>query len=372
MSLADCTVLVVEDHEFQRRTMLQILANLGAGALQEAADGEGALELLGGGAPADVVVCDLDMPGMDGVEFLRHLAERAIPASVVIVSALDDAVVRAAETTARAYGVEVLGVVRKPLTARRLLEVVGLHQPVRPARTAASAPPSAWQEALAAGAVTALAAPRVDLRSGRIAGVRVGAVREADGERHAAERDAVAPEPAAAVADLLLAAACRALLDPRVGPGLDATVVLPPAALADLGLADRLAARAAAHGVAPQRVTIALPGRPALPATPGQLDVLTRLRLRGFGLGLEEPATPTAGEDLPLTEVGLACDSGDEALEAGIAAFQARGVRVVALGCGTAARTDAVAQLGCDRAQGLAVGPVSVVEEALPWAEVAT
>ena len=72
MTLADCTVMVVEDHEFQRRTTLQMLANLGVGALLEAADGDSALALLGRGV--DIVVCDLDMPGMDGVEFLRHVA----------------------------------------------------------------------------------------------------------------------------------------------------------------------------------------------------------------------------------------------------------------------------------------------------------
>ena len=75
MTLADCTVMVVEDHEFQRRTTLQILANLGAGALVEAADGEGALVLLGSDPRPDIVVCDLDMPGMDGVEFLRRVSE---------------------------------------------------------------------------------------------------------------------------------------------------------------------------------------------------------------------------------------------------------------------------------------------------------
>ena len=40
MTLADCTVMVVEDHEFQRQTTLQMLANLGVGALLEAADGD--------------------------------------------------------------------------------------------------------------------------------------------------------------------------------------------------------------------------------------------------------------------------------------------------------------------------------------------
>lgn len=128
MTLAHCTVLVVEDHEFQRRTMLQILANLGAGALLEAADGEGALTLLDAGRRPDVIVCDLDMPGMDGFEFFRHLADRDLDAGLVIASGLDEPLVREAEATALALGLTVLGVMRKPLTARRLLEVVSLQR----------------------------------------------------------------------------------------------------------------------------------------------------------------------------------------------------------------------------------------------------
>src|SRR5436190_7848392 len=121
--------MVVEDHEFQRRTTLQILANLGAGELLEAADGWGALARLGADPRPDIVVCDLDMPGMDGVEFLRHVSELHSGTAIVIASGLDESVLRSAEATARGYGLEVLGAIRKPLTARRLLQAVGLHRP---------------------------------------------------------------------------------------------------------------------------------------------------------------------------------------------------------------------------------------------------
>ncbi|WP_320670591.1 response regulator [Patulibacter defluvii] len=122
--LAAATVLVVEDHDFQRRTMLQILANLGASALLEAADGAGALAVVAGGAVPDVVLCDLDMPGIDGVAFLRELAARGVDAEVVIVSGLEGSRLAAAEQAARAAGVRLRGTITKPLTARRLLAVL--------------------------------------------------------------------------------------------------------------------------------------------------------------------------------------------------------------------------------------------------------
>jgi CheY-like chemotaxis protein len=124
MRLAERTVMVVEDHEFQRRTIRQILSNLGVGSVLEAADGQSALDRLDELRAGDVLVCDLDMPGMDGGELLRLVALREGGPSIVIASGLSAEVLEAAELRARADGLTVLGAVRKPLTARRLLGVL--------------------------------------------------------------------------------------------------------------------------------------------------------------------------------------------------------------------------------------------------------
>lgn len=124
MPLSDRTVLVVEDHDFQRRTMLEILATLGAAELLEAADGAGALTLVEAGARPDVVLCDLDMPGIDGVAFLRELGVRQVAADVVIVSGLEGERLVDAERAARDAGLRLRGTIAKPLTARRLLAVL--------------------------------------------------------------------------------------------------------------------------------------------------------------------------------------------------------------------------------------------------------
>jgi CheY-like chemotaxis protein len=128
MSVADLTVLVVEDHDFQRRTILQILANLGVGSLLEAADGEAAMALIERGERPDVVVCDLDLPGMDGVELVRRISERHDEVAVVFASGLEEKVVEAADSTARSHGVRVLASIQKPLTARGLLAAIGEHE----------------------------------------------------------------------------------------------------------------------------------------------------------------------------------------------------------------------------------------------------
>ena len=130
MSVAEFTVLVVEDHDFQRRTILQILANLGVGDLLEAADGEAALSLVDAGKVPDVVVCDLDLPGMNGVEVIRRIADRHPGLGVVFASGLDDQVIDAAAAKAREYSVTVLGALRKPLTARALYAAIDRFGPL--------------------------------------------------------------------------------------------------------------------------------------------------------------------------------------------------------------------------------------------------
>ena len=76
MGLQSLRVLVVEDHGFQRRMALRMLAELGIENAWEAADGHAALGVLHGiGEPPDVVLVDLDMPGMDGVD--RQAAQTA-------------------------------------------------------------------------------------------------------------------------------------------------------------------------------------------------------------------------------------------------------------------------------------------------------
>ena len=126
MSLSALSVMVVEDHGFQRRMALRLLAELGVTEVHHAAAGAAALGQLNVmGQIPDVVLVDLDMPGMDGIEFIGHVAQRRLARAVVVVSALDAALLNTVQTMARAYGLRVLGSVEKPLTRDKLESVLG-------------------------------------------------------------------------------------------------------------------------------------------------------------------------------------------------------------------------------------------------------
>lgn len=78
MAIARLNFLVVEDHDFQRKMLVRILHGIGANAIYEAKDGVGALAILQEpGKPVDIIISDLDMPGMDGMAFVRNLGKVA-------------------------------------------------------------------------------------------------------------------------------------------------------------------------------------------------------------------------------------------------------------------------------------------------------
>ena len=70
--------------------------------------------------PPNVVVLDLGMPGMDGVELLRFLAEEDNRAPVLIFSGFDRRVLESAFRLGEALGLQMLGPIEKPVRADEL------------------------------------------------------------------------------------------------------------------------------------------------------------------------------------------------------------------------------------------------------------
>src|SRR5690606_30462252 len=68
----------------------------------------------------EVVVLDLQMPEMDGVEMLRHLAEIGSTADIVLVSGMDERTISAAEQYAAIRGLVVRGALQKPFVPDEL------------------------------------------------------------------------------------------------------------------------------------------------------------------------------------------------------------------------------------------------------------
>src|SRR5688500_6041568 len=97
-------VLIVEDDAETRSTMADLLTAEGFVA-DQAADGAQALERLVEHAP-DVIVSDLNMPGMDGMRLLEELRARSSEVPVIVVTSMSE--VGAAVTAMRAGAADYL------------------------------------------------------------------------------------------------------------------------------------------------------------------------------------------------------------------------------------------------------------------------
>lgn len=72
------TILVIEDQPFVRRTIMQILTQIGFKTIAEADNGETGMAECARVRP-DVVVCDIDMKPVSGLEFLSRLRSSTMP-----------------------------------------------------------------------------------------------------------------------------------------------------------------------------------------------------------------------------------------------------------------------------------------------------
>jgi DNA-binding NarL/FixJ family response regulator len=82
-------VLLVDDHDVFRHGLAQLLRDEGLDVVAEASGGEAGVRLTAELAP-DVVLMDLSMPGMSGVEATRAIAAAGGGARVVVLSLSDD------------------------------------------------------------------------------------------------------------------------------------------------------------------------------------------------------------------------------------------------------------------------------------------
>lgn len=117
-------ILLVDDDPFMLSMLADMLEDLGQLNVRSESDARQALLALPQFRP-DLLICDLSMPELDGIEFLQKAADSHFGGAVVLLSGMDASVRQAADTLARAHGLTLLGTLAKPATPAALGEVLG-------------------------------------------------------------------------------------------------------------------------------------------------------------------------------------------------------------------------------------------------------
>jgi EAL domain-containing protein (putative c-di-GMP-specific phosphodiesterase class I)/FixJ family two-component response regulator len=391
MDISELRFLVAEDHEFQRRTLVRMLASLGALEVLEAADGRAALDvLLEAGRTVDIIVCDLDMPEMDGMEFIRHVGEAGTQVSVILSSALDRHLIASVETMTTAYGMNLLGAIEKPATPQKLRDLIARHG-IMPARrksvSPAAIPVTDVIAGIRAGQFEPFFQPKVDMATGKLVGA------EALARWRHPERGIVSPGAFVGVLEaagetealtwvMLEKSAAAAKAWQEQGLAASVSVNLSLATLSDPTLADRITEAVRREGLETKAMILEITETAAMTDVGRSLENLARLRVKGFGLSIDDYGTGYSSMQqlarIPFTELKLdqsfvtncAGNVQHQAIiESSLDMARRLHLKTVAEGVETLADWTFLRDLGCGAGQGYFIAKPLPAGDLLRWAE---
>ncbi|NBF03109.1 EAL domain-containing protein [Pseudomonas sp. Fl5BN2] len=169
--MKSCSILIVEDQPFQYMYLQHLFSELGPYHLEVASNGIEALERLKQ-RHFDLVLTDLLMPGMDGVQFIQGLASQRARPALAIMSASSRRMLMGASLVARNLGLRVIGLISKPVNLAALRNLTAQL----PDLAASASAPAIWvecsretlQQALGNAQIQAWFQPKKALNNGRI------------------------------------------------------------------------------------------------------------------------------------------------------------------------------------------------------------
>ncbi len=387
--LESLRVLLVDDDEFVLDFVEDMLHRLGVKSVSRALDGHAALAAIDGAIRSlQLVICDLDMPGMDGIEFFRHLAERNFEGGVLLSSGSDKRVIKTVESLVQAHKLQFLGTLQKPVEEAALLntlinftgaELKVNYGPIK------ELSPEEIRVGLDAGQVETFFQPKVTLADRRVVGAEC-LVRW----RHP-ERGLIQPAAFISVAeehglidDLTMAVFRKSMAYlsewTRQGHNLKISVNVSMDSLNRLDLPELFTDIVRQAGVETGQVILEMTESRLISNIATSLEIITRFRLKGFDLSIDDFGTGYSSMEklklLPFTELkvdrsfvcGATRDSVARAiLESSVQMGHTLGMSVVAEGAETQEDWDLLVAVGCDEVQGYFVARPMPAEEFIAW-----
>jgi EAL domain-containing protein (putative c-di-GMP-specific phosphodiesterase class I)/DNA-binding NarL/FixJ family response regulator len=318
-SISKLSVLVTDDSLTQREYTKALCHELGVQALFDAANGADALELLDD-QPVNVVVIDLEMPIMDGVELIRSIAQKKINSSVIILSAKDPILISSVGTMAEADGLNVLGTFQKPLLLDALecslLRFIQDEKEASAANKTEKIEVTAMElgDALANNQLTLAFQPKVTLQGFILRGV------EALARWSHPTKGMIPPSSFIQLAERhgMIDLLTRYLLEQALqnkkqwqqqGLKFHLAFNLSPLSLADAGMADWLFHLTESYDVPTNEVTLEITENALLGELASAIRTLARLRLKGFHIAIDDYGTGFANAQqlsrVPATELKI-------------------------------------------------------------------
>ncbi len=388
--IAPLRVLVADDDEFILEIIVELLEQLGLTDIHRAQDGHGVLACVDDPQTRpQLILCDVDMQGMDGIECLRHLAARRFAGAVIVMSGSGARMLSVAAELVQEHKLHFLAALLKPIDfneLRQALEKLTLRGPsAAPSVQGALLSPDAIREGLRADAVQIYLQPKITLAKRAVIGAEA-LLRWRSPSGGIVPPVAVIPVAEAhGLIDALLHCVFRqavACLAQWQAQGLNLTVAVNVSMdnLAALDLPETLAAMARDAGADVRGIVLEITESRLMLNPIASLEVISRLRLKGFRLSIDDFGTGYASLEklskLPVDELkidqsfvrGSSVDVASRViLESSIRLGHSLGMRVVAEGAESFADLELLNDLGCDQVQGYVIAKPMPADRFLPW-----
>ncbi|HSW16282.1 MAG TPA: EAL domain-containing response regulator [Ramlibacter sp.] len=386
MPCRDLRFLVVEDHPVQRRVFVSLLRGLGAQAVYEAEDGGAALEVIRDRAlPIDIVLSDVDMPGMDGMELIRKMGAASSQLGLILNSALNPQLLSSVANMSLAYKVNLVGVINKPLSLVKLAPLLQTFRAARSRESQNAFTLAQIAEGLARDEFGPCFQAKVDLSTTEVVGFHA-----APSWRH--------PEKGVLAASAFMSSVRAYGLQDQLawlvleqsaaqcaqwrsqGHDLDLSVSVMFSSLAESDIAARITSKVRKAGLDANRMVLGV-AESAVDAGRAQaLATLARLRAAGFRLAVEDFGIASMGpeqlEQISFSELKISRNliSGfqhDQSVRAGlvVALDTAHQLKLasVAQGIKSLDEWNMLQGWGCDFGEGDFISRPIQPESVLPW-----
>ena len=322
----------------------------------------------------DVIILDLMMPGVDGVEVIRFLSEVGSDAQLILTSGFDTGILHSAQKLAKEYKLNFAGSLEKPLRYNKLqltLSELNLTK-IQPTTPKQYEPPSLEElnRALSQDELVVYYQPKINLGKNNVAAAEA-LVRWQHPERGLlapflfipnAERHNLIDELTWVVLHHVMAQ-CMAWR--KQGLIVQVAVNMSSHTLKELDLPERIGDLTTQYGLEPSQIILEVTETALMQDLAKSLDTLTRLRLKGFNLSIDDFGTGYSSlvqlYRAPFTEIKIdrsfvaEMENDHEAatiVETIILLGHKLNMKVVAEGVESKTCNNELARLQCDQAQG--------------------
>ena len=382
-------VLIVDDDEFICHTLAHQLRSMGAADVTAVSDEPEAVRLLNGdGEVYSLIVSDLSMPKVDGIQLMRLIAARQSGTAVLFISAAGRKLLTSAEELARERGLRVTAL-EKPIKLeelRRALTELDSAAAQAPAGRQQPVPSAAdLRKGLEDDEIQVYVQPQLDARSGELRGV------EALARWYSPKHGLVMPDHFVDLAQrsglidtftgqMLAKSVAHAAQWQEAGIHPQLAVNTPVSSMSRLHLPDTIAGLLKRHGIAAERLTLEITEATVMHDALRSLDALTRLRLRGISLAIDDFGCGNSSlqylKRMPFNELKVdasfvkAMFRDPEAhtlVRSSIGLARELGLRSIAEGVESQEHWDAVASMGVDAVQGFYVARAFPAAQLPEW-----